>query len=419
MPTLEPVTPSQMLHAFTGYGIELEYMIVGQTDLVVRPLADRLLLDAEGAVVNEIGHGALAWSNELVQHVIELKTNGPASALAGLADTFHADLRRIQRELAAHDARLLPTAMHPLFDPERETRLWPYGQNDIYAAYDRIFGCRGHGWSNLQSMHINLPFFDDAEFRRLHAAIRVVLPLLPALAAASPLEQGRAAGWLDNRLRYYRDNQRRIPEISGLVIPEPVDGIDDYHAVILAPMYRAIAPHDPDGVLADDWLNSRGAIARFERQTIEIRTLDLQECPAADLAIAELTVALVRAFYEERFAPFAAQQALATEHLAELHSACAEQGSRARVDDPAFLKLFGLPGPVSAGGAWRRLLALDLDISPTAAAILDRMVSRGSLAEAIMARLALAPGQAPERAAILDCYAELAACLVDNRLFQS
>ena len=71
-------------------------------------------------------------------------------------------------------------------------------------------------------MHINLPFADDAEFTRLHAAIRAVLPIIPALSAASPFEQGSATGWMDTRLRYYRDNQREIPEISGQVIPEAV-----------------------------------------------------------------------------------------------------------------------------------------------------------------------------------------------------
>ena len=33
-------------------------------------------------------------------------------------------------------------------------------------------------------------------------------------------------------------------------------------------------------------MNSRGAIARFDRNAIEIRVIDVQECPKADLAIA-------------------------------------------------------------------------------------------------------------------------------------
>lgn len=415
MPILEPVTPLLKLHAFTGYGIELEYMIVDRQTLAVRPLADRLLIGPNGEVNNEVDHGELAWSNELVQHVLELKTNGPAESLVGLGERFHRDLVEINHQLEAMDACLLPTAMHPLFDPARETRLWPYGQNEIYEAYDRIFGCRGHGWSNLQSMHINLPFFDDQEFRRLHAAIRIVLPLIPALAAASPLEQGRRSDWLDNRLRYYRDNQKAIPEISGLVVPEPVSGIEDYQRRVLEPMYAAIRPHDPDGILIDDWLNSRGAIARFERQTIEIRVIDLQECPAADLAIAEAVVALVRALYDERIASFEAQQAVSTELLAGQMWRCAGQGSQAPIESTALLELFGLDSALSTAELWRKLLEGRVAVSPGAAEALEQIIDRGSLAEAIVRRV----GASPSETDIRDCYRELGACLAKNRLFQS
>lgn len=413
MPILDPVTPQLKLHAFTGYGIELEYMIVDTATLAVRPMADALLLDDAGQVVNEIEHGPLAWSNELVLHVIELKTNGPAASLGGLAELFHADVAEINRRLLPRSAQLLPTAMHPLFQPDRETRLWPHGQNEIYSAYDRIFGCRGHGWSNLQSMHINLPFFDDEEFRRLHAAIRVVLPLIPALSASSPLEEGSRAAWFDNRLRYYRDNQRSIPEISGLVIPEPVTGIEDYHARVLSPMYRAIAEHDPNDILADDWLNSRAAIARFERQTIEIRVIDLQESPAADLAIAEIVVALVKAFYDERLAGFDAQQALTTADLAKIFWQVSEQGSQAIIEHKEYLALLGLDAGEPVGQVWRRLLTERLEVSPAAAKILESLLARGSLAEAIITRV----GPDPDPAAIVDCYRELGTCLVENRLF--
>jgi glutamate---cysteine ligase / carboxylate-amine ligase len=414
MPILEPVTPLLKLHAFAGYGIELEYMIVDRQSLAVRPMADTLLHGPDGEVVNEIDHNELAWSNELVLHVLELKTNGPAERLEGLAELFHRDLVEINSRLAQSNAQLLPTAMHPLFDPAAETRLWPHGQNEIYAAYDRIFGCKGHGWSNLQSMHINLPFYDDEEFRRLHAAIRIVLPLIPSLSASSPLEQGRSAAWLDNRLQYYRDNQKAIAEISGLVVPEAVAGIADYTRRVLEPMYRAIGPHDPGGILADDWLNSRGAIARFERQTIEIRVIDLQECPTADLAIAEAVVALVRALYEEDLASFDAQQSVTTESLAALLWQSAERGGQAMVDSPEILALFGLDRPLRVTTLWRHWLTEGLAISPNASAVLGQIIERGSLAEAIMDRL----GENPDSSDIVACYRELGACLAENRLFQ-
>jgi len=411
MPTLDPITPIPHIRAFSGFGIELEYMIVDRDTLAVRPIADLLLLDAHGTVANEVAHGELAWSNELVAHVIELKTNGPAESLLSLGRRFHQDVLAINQRLAIEGAMLLPTAMHPLFDPATETRLWPYGQNEIYTAYDRIFGCTGHGWSNLQSMHINLPFIDDAEFTRLHAAIRAVLPILPALAAASPIEQGVWTGWMDTRMKYYRDNQRVVPEISGRVIPESVASIADYHARVLAPMYRAIAPHDPDGILADDWLNSRGAIARFERQTIEIRIIDLQECPAMDLAIARAVVALVKTIYDGAI-DVGTLQALDTAAQAEMLFGCAQHGSTAVLAEAAWCRAFSLDRGLRAGEAWR-LLAQRGWLGAGAAEALAPILENGTLAERIEARL----GSASNTGTIVTSYRELGRCLAENRAF--
>src|SRR5262249_40857437 len=155
-----------------------------------------------------------------------------------------------------HGARLMPGGMHPRMDPARETRLWPHDCNEIYQAFNKIFDCRGHGWSNLQSVHLNLPFADDEEFGRLHAAVRIVLPILPALAASSPIVEGRPTGAVDSRLEVYRGNSRRIPSITGHVVPEAVFSESGYRDEILAKLYADIAAHDPGGILQHEWLNA-------------------------------------------------------------------------------------------------------------------------------------------------------------------
>src|SRR5690606_7503875 len=150
---------SQPLHLFDAYGVELEYMLVDRRTLAVAPIVDRVLAAEAGEPVTELERGPIGWSNELAAHVLELKTAGPTTRLdADKAAEFTRDLRRVDELAAAHGARVLPTAMHPLMDPARETTLWSHEGRPIYAAYDRIFGCSGHGWSNLQSCHLNLPF---------------------------------------------------------------------------------------------------------------------------------------------------------------------------------------------------------------------------------------------------------------------
>ncbi len=332
----------KFLGLFEGYGIELEYMIVEPTHLDIRPISDEILKDAAGKLVSDFEDGDITWSNELVLHVLELKTTGPAKTLANLDESFARSLKRLSGILKKHQARLMPTAMHPLMNPA-EMRLWPHDSNEIYEAYDRIFDCRGHGWSNLQSMHINLPFRTDDEFTRLHAAIRFLLPILPAVSASSPLVEGRIVGPKDNRLLYYQRNQSRIPSITSMVVPEPIRSIDDYRERILETIYQDIMPHDPAELLRDDWLNSRGAIARFGRQTIEIRVLDLQETHRADLAIADLIIATLKDLTAMPPQTLATFNLLATEKLKIVFDAAILYGEAAPIVDQDYLHAWQAP----------------------------------------------------------------------------
>ena len=116
-------------HLFERYGVELEYMIVARDDLRVRPVADELIRQACGEFASDVERGPITWSNELVLHVIELKTTDPATSLAGLAPAFQAEIQAMNGMLAPHGAQLMPTSMHPLMDPNTETRLWPHEYN--------------------------------------------------------------------------------------------------------------------------------------------------------------------------------------------------------------------------------------------------------------------------------------------------
>jgi carboxylate-amine ligase len=404
------------LGLFQGYGVELEYMIVHRETLGVLPVTDALLKAAAGRTVNEVRRGALRWSNELVLHVIELKTNGPAGSLEGLAAEFSRQAQEINRMLEPFSGMLMPGAMHPWMDPDIETRLWPHGNRDIYNAYNRVFGCRGHGWSNLQSAHLNLPFAGDDEFGRLHAAVRLVLPLLPAIAAASPVVGGRLTGLLDNRLEVYRFNQARIPSITGQVIPEAAFTREDYRKVILETMYRDIAPHDPDAVLQEEWLNSRGAIARFERNTIEIRLLDVQECPAADLAILQLVVAVIRELVAETRAPRQAQQAWHEAQLAGIFTTVLREGRACLIDDPRYLAMFGVDvASMTVGDLWRTLAERLVPRQHEAWPALQVIFDEGPLARRLLAAL----GDAPDRDRLAAVYRELCDCLQEGLLFHA
>jgi gamma-glutamyl:cysteine ligase YbdK (ATP-grasp superfamily) len=403
---------------FEAVGLEVEYMLVDRESLAVRPIADALLCAEAGSPETEIERGELAWSNELALHVIELKTNGPRRELAGLADALQREVRHINAKLEPLGAMLMPTGMHPWMDPGRETRLWPHEHGPVYEAFDRIFGCGGHGWSNLQSVHLNLPFGDAAEFGRLHAAIRFALPLLPALAASSPLCEGRPSGWLDTRLDHYRRNSARVPSVAGRVVPEAVFTPQAYRRDLLGKIYADLAPLDPDGVLRNEWVNARGAIARFERGALEIRVLDCAECPRADLAIAQAVLALVRSLCEGALLDQAEQRAWETEALAQTLLAVARDGDRALLRDERYARALGYAGalPCTAGELWAQLLEappLRARLDPDARAVLELILAQGCLARRIARRLR----PVPCRAALEAVYRELCDCLARGELF--
>jgi carboxylate-amine ligase len=402
--------------AFSGYGIELEYMIVDRADLSVAPIADRLLALGAGERCAEVCRGQLGWSNELVLHVIEVKNRAPSPSLAILPAAFETEVRHINSLLGPLGACLMPGAMHPWMDPRRETRLWPHDNEAIYRTYGRIFDTRSHGWANLQSMHINLPFAGDAEFARLHAAIRLVLPILPALAASSPIAGAVDTGCLDYRMQVYCGNSAELPSIAGMVVPETVSSPAEYEETILLPMYREIAPHDPEHVLRHEWLNSRGAIARFDRNAIEIRVVDTQECPRADLAVAAAASCAVQDLYHSDQAPLAAQQSIATGTLAGILHACIRDAEQAVIDDAAYLALFGYPGQrCQARELWRHLIGRMPREGDAGAwrEPLQHILEHGPLAR----RILRAVGSDYSRAHLQAVYSALCGCLQDGRMF--
>jgi gamma-glutamyl:cysteine ligase YbdK (ATP-grasp superfamily) len=406
-----------VLGLFQGYGVELEYMIVDAETLDVRPIADRMLAAEHGFVENEIERGAFAWSNELARHVIELKTNGPAADLAGLSTGFQGEIARIEEHLAPVGARLLPTAMHPWMDPNREFEIWPHGDRAIYETFHRIFDCRGHGWSNLQSAHLNLPFANDDEFGRLHAATRALLPLLPALSAASPFVDGRHPGTLDTRLEVYRTNARRVPSVTGVVVPEPVFTRADYEG-LLDTIYSDLAPLDPANTLRHEWVNARGCIARFDRMALEIRLLDVQECPQADLAIATAVSQVLRVLCEDDSQQRRLRE-LETNRLVPILSHTATHAEAAKIEDLAYLAALGVDGATrSAGEVWRVLVSRHVAADPSVAEYvptLEVLLEEGCLARRILQRV----GREPTREALVRLYRELAECLREGRLFHA
>jgi len=405
------------IHLFQGYGVELEYMIVDRDTLKVRPIADEVLKHELGTYGSDFENGMVTWSNELVCHVIELKSSRPEANFSELNQAFADNIKRINNILSSHNAMLMPTAAHPFMDPIKETKLWPHDNNDVYAVYNRIFDCKGHGWSNLQSTHINLPFYDDEEFAKLHAAIRLILPILPALTASSPILESKFTGLLDTRLQYYKTNQIQIPCIVGKVIPEAVFSKRTYLNTIYEKIKTEIAVYDTEHVLDPIWVNSRGAIPRFDRGSIEIRILDVQECPAADLAISSLVIETIKALVAGKFISHEEQMKWKTESLASIYEQCVIHAEQTKIENAEYLSVFGFgKSTATATELWthiyQKLAMQNTKLEPWRTAI-ETILEEGSLATRILKSI----GEDISDDSIVNTYQKLAYCLAQNKIF--
>lgn len=406
------------LHLFQGYGIELEYMLVDRTTLEVKPITDELLKQVLGNYGSDYENGIITWSNELVLHVVELKSTKPEGNLNGLEHAFAENIERINALLGTWNAMLMPSAAHPFMNPQTETKLWPHDNNEVYAIYNTIFDCRGHGWSNLQSTHLNLPFYDDEEFAKLHAAIRMILPILPGLCASSPILDGKFTGSLDMRMNYYKTNQSRLPSITGKVIPEAVFSKRNYINTIYEKIKADIKPFDPKDELNPIWVNSRGAIPRFDRGSIEIRIMDIQECPSADLSIVKLVVEAIKCFVSEKFLDIESQMKWKTETLAQMLDQTTEKAQDVVIENEEYLKVFGYPDKkTTVRELWQhifqRLIRIGTDSLGNTNHEIEVILKEGTLAQRILRAL----GKDHSKQNIASVYRLLCGCLAQNKMF--
>jgi len=208
-----------------------------------------------------------------------------------------------------------------------------------------------------------------------------------------------------------------------VVVPERVFTQAAYEGELLQGIYDQLAEHDPEGVLRHEWVNARGCIARFDRGALEIRVLDTQECPRADVAIAGAVSAVVRGLVEERHADQAQQRSWDENRLAATLREVVRDGGDAVIDDAAYLALFGVTeGPCRAGELWRHLVTevvAQASGYPAWREPLRVILEHGCLAERIARSLGgaqpadteIAPGR------LHAIYGRLSDCLRDGALF--
>jgi gamma-glutamyl:cysteine ligase YbdK (ATP-grasp superfamily) len=265
-------------------GPEHEFSLVDEA-LKPLPIADKVIKDYCGKTVNFVEQEGFTFGKELQLHVMELKANSPFKSPQLFEETMQNGVRTLSGFLEKHNAFLLGTGMHPLLKLN-ETSVWPHRHKKIYEEYGKIFNLNQHGWLNIQSFHLNLPYAREQEGVLLQNLLASLCAYLPAISASSPIYEGTLGPSVDNRLRFYSVNQREIPSIVGDVVPEHVTSFSQYKREVIGKYSQDLARAGAGKTLLfKEWVNSRGVIFRFDRAALEVRVLDEQECIKSDVAL--------------------------------------------------------------------------------------------------------------------------------------
>ncbi|MEM3442421.1 MAG: glutamate-cysteine ligase family protein [Candidatus Bathyarchaeia archaeon] len=385
-------------------GPEHEFSIVDE-ELKALPIADKIIKDIRGRIANSVELPCFTFGKELQMHVMEVKPNAPFKSPEKFNECMHEAVLWLSDFLERkYNAHLLGMGMHPLLKLE-ETCIWPHRHKQIYRAYSKVFNLKQHGWLNIQSFQLNLPYLNEKEAILLHNKLAEICAYLPAISAASPVFEGNIGEHVDNRLYFYMLNQREVPSIAGDVIPEYISSFQEYKNEIIGRYSLDLAKADVDKcLLYKDWVNSRGVIFRFDRKALEIRVMDEQECIKSDVAVSCFIRALLRGLLKEK------NELLPHELLVKDFKSVIEDGLQAKVSH-------------HKGRTAREVCKHYLKIALENAikeekkylSIVERRIENGNLSEIIKRKILARAQETDLHEAIKNVYSMLIKSLLNNQ----
>jgi gamma-glutamyl:cysteine ligase YbdK (ATP-grasp superfamily) len=387
-------------------GPEHEFSIADER-LKPLPIVDKIIKDFRGRIVNFVKQPSFTFGKELQLHVMEIKPNEPFKSPEIFEETMQNAVLTMQDFLESkYHACFLGTGMHPLLRLE-ETGIWPHRHRQIYQAFSKIFDLNQHGWLNIQSFQLNLPYSNEETAVFLHNLVANVCAYLPAISASSPFYEGKLGEHVDSRLCFYMVNQREIPSIVGDVVPEYVFSLDQYGKEIIGKYSLDLARVGAHKCLLNqDWINSRGAVLRFDRKAIEIRIMDEQECIKSDVALSCFVKALLKGLTNET-AELLPHELLVRDFRSIIHD-----GLKARVHHPKGSTARDVCNYYYRV-AWKNASEEEKKYLP----IIEKRIQKGSLSELIKENVEKEAQRNDFREAIMKVYLRIVKNLRDNKPF--
>jgi gamma-glutamyl:cysteine ligase YbdK (ATP-grasp superfamily) len=384
-------------------GPEHEYSLVDQ-ELKPLPISDKIIKAYCGKVINFIELPTFTFGKEMQLHVMEVKANQPFKTPMEFEQTMQNAVSTLNNIVGKHGATLLGTGMHPLLKL-KDTAVWPHYHKKIYQEYGKIFNLNQHGWLNIQSFHLNLPFQTEVDAILTHNYLANFCAYLPAIAASSPIYEGKNGPDIDNRLKFYKLNQKEIPSITANVIPKYITSLNEYKKEVIDRYSADLAKAGADKMLLNrEWINSRGVIFRFDRSAIEVRVMDEQECIKSDVALSCFIRSTLRGLIADK------AEFLPNDLLVNDFEAVIKDGLNAKVSNPL---------EKTARYVCQRYLNLAEKYADQGEKkylwLIRKRLECGNLSDLIRERVAKRAQKTDLHEAIINVYLTLIKCLKDNQ----
>jgi gamma-glutamyl:cysteine ligase YbdK (ATP-grasp superfamily) len=372
----------------SGPGLGLEYLVV-----------DANSLSPMGATTFSGRTDDVTWTSK-DGTCISFNTTSSGHGFNGLAGMLAKGVSSAWKSVRdAGNGVLLPCSMHPLMELRAPVG---GGEQDPQPPGSTI-------------LRMEIPFADEQEFGRLHTAIRMVLPLIPAISSSSPFINGKWAVAQSARLLSILEGEQVLPELTGAYIPEVALDQADYFRIVLEPIARGLAERGMGQSVDYQQANRRAAIPSFEHNVITITVADTQESVGAAVAVAEMIAAVVQAMKEGRWVSNYLQRAWHEADLRAILLDVVKNGADAVLANRDYLLMFGkLRESATAGELWRHIYQhLRGELSETTRIHIAHILDHGNLAQRILRRT----GHRPTREDIVRTCLELCACLQEDRQF--
>ncbi len=384
-------------------GPEHELSVVDD-DLHPLPIVDKIIKAYCGKIVNFVELPGFTFGKEMQLHVMEIKPNQPFQSPEVDEETMQNAMLTLSDFVEKIcDAHLLGTGMHPLLRLG-DTGVWPHRHRKIYEEYGKIFNLKQHGWLNIQSFHLNLPYQKETTGILLHNYLANICPYLPAISASSPIYEGSFGRNIDNRLAFYKINQSEVASVAGDVVPEYVSSFNMYNKDIIGQYSRDLAKEGAgEAILFKEWVNSRGVIFRFDRAALEVRVMDEQECIKSDVALSCFIRAVLRGLLSSE------PELLKHELLINDFNSILSNGLNAKVLNPY--------GP-TARHVCRRLFDLAwssaTEDEKKYLSLVKNRIEKGNLSDLIKKHVEKRAQHTDLKEAIVNVYSTLIKCLINN-----